>query len=391
MEISLQKDKIAIIVVCYNRPDSTKRLLESLSVAHYPDHEIPLVISVDCSGNETLYRLVQDFEWTFGPKYVVIHSERLGLKKHIYTCGDLTEYFKGVIILEDDLFVAPDFYRYSEAAVQKYYDESKVAGIALYADTMYGYVGLPLYAMHDGSDGYMMQSVITSGECFTDRMWQSFRQWYANNEEIDPTPFEMPEQIKRYRRAWSKYFNMYLLEKNCFFLHPHLSTTTNCGEAGEHGGRNNMIHSCMLYGTKEYCFRDFDQCVKYDIFGNFIGLGQMLSVAEEDLCVDLYGDKMNAEGRRYWLSPFRLPYRKIKSFGLVLEPMEANILYGIAGDDLHLYDTSERVKGKACLKFSRNYLSYHIRNFHYQLLMRYLNLIIREMAFRKMKNILHIV
>lgn len=83
------KQKIAIICVGYNRIKSMKRLLGSLLNAEYPSNDIPLIISIDCSGDEELYNFVRDFEWPYGEKYVNIQKERLGLRNHIYQCGDL--------------------------------------------------------------------------------------------------------------------------------------------------------------------------------------------------------------------------------------------------------------------------------------------------------------
>ena len=45
------KEKIAIIVVGYNRLSSLKRLLGSLLRADYPDKDVPLIISLDNCGN----------------------------------------------------------------------------------------------------------------------------------------------------------------------------------------------------------------------------------------------------------------------------------------------------------------------------------------------------
>ena len=96
---SKYKETVAIVAVGYNRLDSMKRLLNSLLQANYPIDDIPLVISIDCSGETMLYDYVKDFNWPFGQKYVNIQEERLGLRNHIYQCGDLTEFFKGVIVL----------------------------------------------------------------------------------------------------------------------------------------------------------------------------------------------------------------------------------------------------------------------------------------------------
>ena len=57
---------IAIVVVGYNRRDSMKRLLASLLKAIYPNQRIPLVISIDCSGNEDIYNDARTFVWPYG-------------------------------------------------------------------------------------------------------------------------------------------------------------------------------------------------------------------------------------------------------------------------------------------------------------------------------------
>ena len=92
------KQKIAIVTVGYNRLNSIKRLLQSLTEAHYNIDDVPLVISIDASGDEELYDYVRNYEWVHGQKYVIIHETRLGLREHIFSCGDLTQYFKGIIL-----------------------------------------------------------------------------------------------------------------------------------------------------------------------------------------------------------------------------------------------------------------------------------------------------
>ncbi len=390
-QILADKNALGIVVVCYNRPKSSKRLLDSLNDASYPENmQIPLVISVDKSDDADMYALAYDFVWRHGPKYVIIQPERLGLKQHIYSCGDLSIFFKGVIILEDDLFVASDFYHYSLSAVSAYGDDPHIAGIALNADAINGYVGFPTYYWNDGTDAIMVQYTVTWGELFTDRMWQGFREWEKNNNNRDPNVFSMPQAIKDYKRAWSKYYNMYLLDKNLFFVHPHLSTVTNFGEAGEHGGGNNMIHARMILGHRDYVFSSFNSSAKYDIYCDRIGLGIYLGVDDSDLCVDFYGDKMNEQNKRYWLTPYIQHYKVINQFALVMEPMEANIIYNIQGDDLFLYDTYiHDPRGKKCEKFTQRLLSYHFRNTNWKLVRRYYHLLVKDMFFIKLKGLFH--
>ena len=58
LDFSGNKDKVAIVCVGYNRIKSLSRLLNSLLCAEYPSNDIPLVISIDCSGNKELYNFV---------------------------------------------------------------------------------------------------------------------------------------------------------------------------------------------------------------------------------------------------------------------------------------------------------------------------------------------
>lgn len=101
----LNKEKIAIVVVGYNRLYPIQRLLKSLEAANYRESDIPLVLSIDCGGNDDLNSYVNGYKWPFGEKYVIVHEKRLGLKQHIFSCGDLTKYFKGIILLEDDIYM----------------------------------------------------------------------------------------------------------------------------------------------------------------------------------------------------------------------------------------------------------------------------------------------
>jgi len=391
MEIPIQKDKIAIVIVGYNRLSSTQRLLSSLINAKYPKEEIPLVFCIDAGDNQELYNWVESVYWPHGNKYVIIQQERLGLRKHIYVCGDLTYYFKGVIILEDDIFVSPDFYMYTCSAVEFYYHENSIAGIALFADQTNGYAqGLPNFRFKDGSEAYLLQEVCTSGECFTDKMWQGFRQWLKENEEKDPQSYYMPNSIKNWKNSWSKYYNMYILDRVYYFLTPYLSRTTNCGDVGVHSNIDlNYLHAEMLWGIKkEYHFNTVDRSIKYDIFGDYVGLGQFLGILEEDLCVDFYGNKPHRLSQRYILSPYRLPYEVVQSYGLTIEPIEANIIHGLHGLDLFLYDTVVRTKDRRSKNLTLHQLSYFMRGTSYRVQLRYSLLTIMSLVKSKLRRLI---
>lgn len=334
------KDRIAIVSVGYDRLNSQKRQLAALVRADYSGHDnVPLIISIDCSGNEELYEYVRNFEWSHGDKYVIIREKRMGLKEHILACGDLTQYFKGIILLEDDIYVSKDFYNYTNQMNNAYGECDKVCSIALYNNEMNGYCWLPLVRLKNEADVFAEQAVSTWGEFWNARMWREFREWFAKTN-IPWDDIDMPHQIKEWTKAWSKFFDAYMVLDDKFSIFPYTALTTNFSDAGEHGDANNTIVQVSLQqGHKLYQILPFEQLVKYDIYSNNIGLADTLGIPLEDICLDLYGIRPNDHNKRYYLSVKRLPYKVVKSFGLYMRPQELNVIVDISGGDIFLYDT----------------------------------------------------
>lgn len=363
------KEKVAIIVVGYNRLNSVIRLLNSLLEANYTVKDIPLVISIDCSGDHDLYAYVRSFEWPYGDKYVNIENERLGLLKHITKCGRFTSFFKAIILLEDDLYVSPHFYSYVMQMLQMYSTDERIAEISLYKNERNGYVGLPFENEQNGCDVFLMQDVSTWGECWTEKMWQGYEKWMNEHTENDVLSIDMPEIIKKWERAWSKYYNAYVVESGKYVLYPNVSLTTNFSDAGEHGGDNHsVVQVNLLQRDCTYRLAPFDKLVKYDIYFNNDQLVEWLNIPMEDLCLDIYGFLRKTK-KRYILSTRTLPYRIIKSFALNMRPIELNVKYNIKGKGLYLYDTSE--SGKGDNSYTKEVVPYFLEGFSPFLLVRY--------------------
>lgn len=340
-------DRLAIVVVGYNRLESMRRVLSSLTQAHYPTDQIPLVLSIDCSGDEALYTYVREFNWPFGEKYVNIEKERLGLKKHIFQCCGLSKYFKGVIILEDDSFVAPYFYYYAVDAVKQYGEDPLVCGISLYVSHNNEYVNIPFFPYNNGNDVFLLQDVQTRGECFTYSQWKRFEDWLPANEDRDYAEVYMPERIKTWKRAWSKYFYAYMVESGTYFVYPYASFVTNMGAIGEHGSNvTNIAQVALEWGLKKHIMPQADTLTRYDAFYCNEAIYGHLGLSPKELCIDYFGFNPNIQHRRYILTFRSLPYKVVKSFGLHLYPQEMNVLLDVEGEGLYLYDSSEPAKRK---------------------------------------------
>lgn len=352
----------AIVVVGYNRIASITRLLRSLSVAYY-EEQVPLVISIDRSENEDLYAYVNEYSWKHGNKYVIIQEERRGLKEHIYRCGDLSQYFKSVTILEDDLLVSPYFFQYVRQTVDAYGKDPNVAGISLYRNEFNGFNGLPLYFVNIGHDVFAYQSTSTWGETFTYDMWKQFRQWLKQWND-DFSEVDMYQTIKNWDKAWSKYYEAYLVRENKYFIYPYLSVSTNNNDAGTHvtySEIDNAYQTELLYGERQFVLPSFEKLVKYDTYAQCELLKDKLGL--DNVAIDLNGNRENISQFSYLLSIKHQNYKIVKSYGLRLRPIELNVLLDVPGEDIYLYDTRESEKNKYEQTVRRMLAEYYLRDY----------------------------
>lgn len=363
------KNRIAIVVVGYNRLKSIKRLIDSLLVAQYPSTGVPLYISIDASGDEKLYEYVKSVEWPYGEKYINIQEKRLGLKAHIYQCGELTRYFKAIILLEDDLVVSSYFFNYVVRSVEEYGEEDIIAEISLYKNELNGYVSLPFRNLQDGSDVFLMKDISTWGQCWTEQMWRNFVKWRDSHSEDDILKVDMPERIKNWERAWSKYYLAYVIDTRRYALFPNISLTTNFSDAGEHGcTQNSAVQVSLLQGDKQYVFNDVSKLARYDIYYTNEAIYEWLGMNEEDVCLDLYGNH-SCSNKRYLLSTRLFSYHIVDSYALYMRPIELNIKYKLKGEGIYLYDTTDGSKNDK--GFSKFFTPYMLGTFTPGLLKRF--------------------
>ena len=108
-----------ICIAAYNRPDSLKNLLNSINNAFYP-FNVNLIISIEYGAPNEVIKLAKEYNHPKLKKEIIFRKEKLGCRKHILACGNLTAKYESIILLEDDLIVDKYFYIYSLNAVLKY-------------------------------------------------------------------------------------------------------------------------------------------------------------------------------------------------------------------------------------------------------------------------------
>lgn len=368
-------NNIAICIIAYNRINSLKRLLDSLSLAYY-DMPITLIISIDKSNDNSVEKFAQSYIWKFGEKRTIAHPKNLGLRKHILKCGDLLNEFDAIVVLEDDITVAPSFMYYVQQCVEKYANDDTIAGISLYNFPINYQTFKPFTPLNSNSDVYMMQCAMSWGQVWMRKSWNEFKNWYNNNcEDIIEVKAHLPKAICKWpKSSWLKYHTKYVIEKNKFFIYPYISLSTNNSDTGTHIAKHNTIYQAnMLYGKKK--FFNLNPTIIYDGFFENMNL----NLPYKDVCIDYYGEKNNQLNQRYWLTTSHQNYKIIKSYALELKPYEWNILQNREGNELFLYDTHVYSKNKFINnKRLKDYYMYRIPLDNISLIKRFIKNIIKK-------------
>jgi glycosyltransferase involved in cell wall biosynthesis len=340
----------AIIVIAYNRPQSLRRLLDSLTNAYYPDGvNVPLVISVDKSDSSDVEEIARDYVWEHGDKSVRTYEKNLGLRQHVLLCGDLTSEYGGIIMLEDDLYVSPSFYMYTTAAFSRTGMDPGVGGISLYSHRLNVHVREPFEAVEDGYDNYYMQLASSWGQAFLPEQWAGFRSWYEEHGNDDIAAANVPVNISSWsEKSWLKYYIKYLIDTDKYFLYPRVSFTTNFGDEGTHADSsvNDLqvpLAGIRKYGQIDFHFSNLDESgAVYDAYFENMRLEDRLPASVRgEVSIDMYGYRQEEGYKRYILSGKAYPCRILESFGRRLRPIDANVIYKIEGKDFFLYDTDK--------------------------------------------------
>ncbi len=341
-----ERMKPAIVVIGYDRADSLRRLLGSISEAEYPSDDITLLISLDRSGKAEVEQTARNFIWKHGEKKVIVREKRMGLKAHILSCGNYADEYGSIIMLEDDLYVSPDYYNFASAALTHTAKDPQAGGVSLYNHRFNVFARLPFEAVDDGYDNWYFQFASSWGQAWTAEQWDGFRDWQEMHDGEDLHDPGMPSDIAEWGdSSWLKYAIRYLVDTDKYFLYPRISETTNFADAGEHARDSvtDLQVPLRAVNRREFIFSTVEQSrARYDAFFENMDLPHTS---------DLYGLKMRdgAAGRNTQdplvYSTDILAYETVDSCGLDLRPIDANILYRTSGHSIYLYDLSKPKSG----------------------------------------------
>lgn len=333
------KTALAIVISAFNRPKSLARLLKSIAEAEYLRSDINLVISIDGGGDVETIRLANEFVWDYGQKEIIVHEVNLGLKEHICSCGNLSEKFGSIVMLEDDLLVSPQFYHYAETAISVYLEESLIAGISLYAYQTAENNLFDFQPIEDGTDAYLMQIASSWGQIWTSDQWSEFRLW---QEKGGLGVGQYPEYISHWStNSWKKLFIQYLIDSGRYFVFPRVSLSTNFEDLGVHMFSGTLFQVPLVEGKKSWNFPIVSEAkVRYDAW--FEPEQDTIKhfcpdLAAYDFLVDLQGTR--TDSTRPMMLTSHPGFRPIKNYGLDMYPSVLNVVHQIQGKEIGLYKT----------------------------------------------------
>jgi hypothetical protein len=199
-QLNCAKVKTPLAFFAYNRPEHAQRALQALHQCRRAA-ECDFYFFSDGPRSEDVWQKVNATravlaEWALKMNAVVVErSQNLGLAKSIATgVSELTSRYGRVIVVEDDLVVAPDFLHYMIEALDHYEVEDRVMQVGAFT------ISPPESVM---ADAFLLPVTTTWGWATWQRAWRHFS-WLP--KELD---------VAKHDKEWLALFN---LNKTCAFL-----------------------------------------------------------------------------------------------------------------------------------------------------------------------------
>lgn len=322
---------VPIIVACYDRIKSLKRLLESLEQTQH-NNEQELILSLD--GNDSIVKdYIEKYTWPFGAKRVIQHKKKLGLKNHILECLSVGLEYDGIVILEDDLWVSPLFPAYKSLLLQNSTALQSYSSFAFYHQHFFPSNGLPREFNLDTC--YSTTFPCSWGFMIFREELDRFIRWSEIHVDVD---LLVPGYMSGWTDSWKKIYAAYLVSTQKRVLYPPGAIITNFGDVGVH----HKTASAFFQAPLLLKISDLDLFDEIHAFDNYfeIEVDQVKKWIPDleayDFSVDLNGQKPLKEIQTSYLISSKTCSKPIRSWCSELKPIERNIQFNVRGHQIHL-------------------------------------------------------
>lgn len=194
---------------------------------------------------------------------------------------------------------------------------------------------------------FFVQYACSWGQIWTKDRWNDFYEWYEKNKDKDFMDYsQIPINVKKWgNNSWLKFHVIYTVLNNKYFVYPQIGLTSNFTDGGTHNRVSGIAYQCnVYYNNKEeikFRFEKLENAYNvYDAFFENVYLNRILK-SKNQVIADFYGEKeedFNQQETPFVLSTKMYNYEILDSFSLQMYPYEMNIINGIEGDDIFLYN-----------------------------------------------------
>lgn len=335
--------RIGLVITAFNRPFSLASTLQSVSQLRTPSGaELEIIVSQDGPPNSSVDAVVQHFG-AFFPIRRIRHKENLGLKKHVLFCGDLVTEFDLLVVVEDDVVVAPPALEVLVSAVEAYQDEPCIRQFSLYSPAFTESTRAPFVPIADGNPGYLSRVPQSWGQAYVPNQWLAFKNFLANpanagvfrGDALPANAYSWPISS-----SWKRDYFAFMVSVGAYAWIPQVSLSSQTGAAGTHFKRPTPAMSVpMQMASGKFYHPNIDALCRYDEYGEleWESLTRLAGeLSEFSGTVDLYG------GRPLDIidTPVILTSRRtraaLKTFGSDFLPLEMNIALKQPGSSISL-------------------------------------------------------
>ena len=284
-----------VIVLTFNRYESVLKLLKSLDDLELDGDTAALEIWIDRDrqgrvDNNTL-TTANMFKWKHGPTTVHIQKQHVGIYgQWIDTWRPKKQKSKELaVILEDDLSVSPQIYRWIKS-VHKFYGKRKdYAGVTLQTDEQKAHNGGRQLEAPTNHTAFMYKCIGTWGFAPFPKVWSRFQDWYhvhINKTDFHPyvpgiVPTEWYKGFESSGRAdsmWEMWFIYFAHIEQLFTVYSNIAAyngdTESClsinrREVGLHFDSKGREDLCKLLQTWKVKYETFpSNTIKLDWNGD---------------------------------------------------------------------------------------------------------------------------
>ncbi len=335
--------RVGVVVVAYNRPASLVMTLRSVSQLRVPSGaSVEIVISQDGPPDRLVDNALTNFRLPF-PTRRIRHESNLGLREHVLLCGDLVSDYDLLVVIEDDVVVAPAALEVLVPAVEAYQDDPLIQQFSLYSPSLMEATRSPFAPIDDGNPGFLLRVPQSWGQAYLPAQWRAFRDFVADpgnavllhGKDLPANAYSWPRDS-----SWKRDHFCFMMATEGYSWIPRASLSSQTGAAGTHFRNPTTKMSVpMQVASGKSRFPPVEELSRYDEYGELEW--KSLARYADELCrfdgtVDLYGVRpLDRVGTPYVLTS-RKSRRALKTFGSDLLPLELNIILGQPGQSISL-------------------------------------------------------